>query len=79
MMNLISMVALLNMRHWLEDAWRNFARLWQVRRSEGRLQRLHRKVRRLERKCTSLQRRMHLNPGQDGGANFKTAVDADWC
>lgn len=79
MMNLISMVAMLNVRLWLNDAWRSFTRLWQARRNEGRLQRLHRKVRRLERQCSSLQRRMHLNPGPESKANFKTAVDADWC
>lgn len=79
MMNLISLVAMLNVRLWLDDAWRNFTRLWRARRSEGRLQRLHRKVRRLERQCASLQRRMHLNRTRDESSGFGNLVDADWC
>jgi hypothetical protein len=79
MMKPFSMVAMLNVRHGLDDAWRNLARLWQARRSEGRLQRLQRKVRRLERQCTLLKRRMHPNRTRDESAGFGTSVDADWC
>ena len=80
MMNILSMVvAMLNVRQWLGDVWRNLARLWQAWRNEGRLQRLHRKVRRLERQATSLHRRMHPNRTRQARAGFRAAVDADWC
>ncbi len=79
MMNLISMVAMLNVRQWLGDGWRNLARLWQAWRSEGKLLRLRRKLRRLERQAASLQRRMHPNRTRQGRAGFRAAVDADWC
>lgn len=79
MMNLISMAAMLNVRQWRDDAWRNLARLWQTRRIAGRLQRLQRRTQRLERRCAALQRRMHLNRTRENDAGFGAAVDADWC